>query len=73
MRERREELDELQALLDASLFRSSAHLRSIFTERTLTAAHLTQILTGMCSLALSTVTAKCEPRITGVDGHFLHG
>jgi Pyridoxamine 5'-phosphate oxidase len=73
MRETPEELDGLQALLDASLSRSSAHLRSIITERTLTAAQLTQILTGMCTLALSTVTARCEPRISGVDGHFLHG
>jgi hypothetical protein len=27
----------------------------------------------MCVLALSTVTAKCEPRVSAVDGHFLHG
>jgi hypothetical protein len=71
MRETPEELDELQALLDASLARSTAHLRSIVTERTVTAAQLTQILSGMCTLALSTVTAKGEPRISGVDGHFL--
>ena len=73
MRETPEELDELQALLDASLARSSTHLRSIVVERTCSAADLTQILTGMCTLALSTVTAKCEPRISGADGHFLHG
>ena len=73
MRETPEELNELQALLDASLSRSTDHLRSIVTERTLTAEQLTQILVGMCTLALSTVTAKGEPRISGVDGHFLHG
>ncbi|TDC21605.1 pyridoxamine 5'-phosphate oxidase family protein [Streptomyces sp. 8K308] len=74
MRETLEELTELQALLDASLARSTSHLRSIInTERTLTATQLTQILTGMRTLALSTVTAKGEPRISGVDGHFLHG
>lgn len=73
MRETPEELDEIQALLDASLSRSTAHLRSIFTERTLTAEQLTRILTGMCTLSLSTVTAKGEPRISAVDGHFLHG
>ncbi|WBC12317.1 pyridoxamine 5'-phosphate oxidase family protein [Micromonospora sp. WMMA1947] len=27
----------------------------------------------MCTLALSSVTAKGEPRISGVDGHFLRG
>jgi Pyridoxamine 5'-phosphate oxidase len=74
MRETREDLKELQALLDASLSRSSSHLRSVIsTERTLTAEQLTGVLTGMCTLALSTVTAKGEPRISGVDGHFLHG
>ena len=73
MRETPEELDELQALLDASLSRSTAHLRSIIAGRTVTAAQLTQILSGMCTLALSTVTAKGEPRISGVDGHFLRG
>ena len=68
------ELKELQALLDASLSRSTEHLRSIIsTERTLTAELLTQLLTGMRTLALSTVTAQGEPRISGVDGHFLHG
>jgi hypothetical protein len=73
MRETAEELDKLQALLDASLSGSTTHLRSIVTGRTLTAQQLTQILTGMCTLALSTVTAKGEPRVSGVDGHFLRG
>jgi hypothetical protein len=69
MRETLEELNELQALLDVSLSHSTAHLRSIVTERTLTAEQLTQILTGMCTLALSTVTAKDEPRVarTGIS------
>ncbi|RKT09729.1 pyridoxamine 5'-phosphate oxidase [Streptomyces sp. 1114.5] len=74
MRETPEELQQLQALLDTSLAGSTAHLRSIISsERTLTAEQLTGALTGMCTLALSTVTAKGEPRISGVDGHFLHG
>lgn len=74
MRETPEELAELQALLDASLARSTNHLRSIIdTDRTLTAEQLTAVLTGMRILALSTVTVKGEPRVSGVDGHFLHG
>ncbi len=52
---------------------STAHLRSIVEGRTITAAQLTGVLTGMCTLAVSTVTAKGEPRISGADGHFLHG
>jgi len=67
------ELARLQALLDASLSRSTTHLRSIVTDRTMTADQLTQVLDGMCTLALSTVTAIGEPRISGADGHFLHG
>src|SRR5690606_35262420 len=31
------------------------------------------VLTGMCTLAVSTVTATGEPRISGADGHFLRG
>ncbi len=69
------ELDELQAMLDTSLSRSTEHLRSIIKagERTLSAKQLVQVITGMCTLALSTVTATCEPRVSAVDGHFLHG
>lgn len=73
MRETTKELAELQTLLDASLSRSTAHLRSIVADRTMTADQLTRVLRGMCTLALSTVTLKSEPRISGVDGHFLHG
>lgn len=73
MRETPEELAELQALLDASLARSTAHHRMIVGGRTMPAKQLTEVLTGMCTLALSTVTAKGEPRISGADGHFLHG
>ena len=73
MHETPEELAALQALLDASLARSTAHLRMIVTERTLSAEQLVERLTGMCTLALATVTARGEPRISGADGHFLHG
>ncbi|GAA5118299.1 pyridoxamine 5'-phosphate oxidase family protein [Pseudonocardia adelaidensis] len=74
MYETETELQDLQTLLDASLGRSTAHLRSIITgERSLTAAQLARVLTGMCVLVLSTVTAKGEPRVSAVDGHLLHG
>ncbi|MBV9846335.1 MAG: pyridoxamine 5'-phosphate oxidase family protein [Kutzneria sp.] len=75
MDETEAELDELQTLLDTSLSRATAHLRSIVVpgERTLTARQLVDTVTGMCTLAISTVTAKGEPRISGIDGHFLHG
>jgi Pyridoxamine 5'-phosphate oxidase len=68
------ELSELQALLDVSLARASGHLRSIVRPgRTLTAAQLVRVIAGMCTLAVSSVTAAGEPRVSGADGHFLHG
>ncbi len=69
------ELSRLQDLLDASLKRATSHLQSIVTpgERTLTAEQLVRVATGMCTLALATVTRTGEPRISGVDGHLLHG
>lgn len=74
MYETPDELHELQTLLDASLSRSTDHLRSIISsENTVDAPQLAEILTGMRVLALSTVTAAGEPRISAVDGHFLHG
>lgn len=73
MRETSEEIEELQGLLDAAYRRSTEHLRSIITgERQLSAAELVEALQGMCTLNLATVTAKGEPRISAVDGHFLH-
>ena len=61
-------------LLDASLAGATEHLRAIVTPaRTLDAQELCDLLTGMRTLAVSTVTATGEPRVSGVDGHFLHG
>ena len=74
MGETPEELAELDRLLSASLGGAGDHLRSIMTEeeRTLNAAETCRVLTGMKTLALATVTSAGEPRISGVDGHFLH-
>lgn len=67
------ELAGLQTLLDASLPRSTQHLRNIVKpERSLTAEQLVTVLTSMRTLSVATVTAKGEPRISGLDGHFLH-
>src|SRR5215510_8974987 len=69
------ELDEMQSLMDASLERATEHLQSIIRpgERTLTAEQLSTACRGMCTLAISTVTAHGEPRVSAVDGHLLHG
>src|SRR3954468_24888239 len=74
MLERPDETAALQALLDASRARASGHLRGIIDdERTLTAEQLVGLLTGMRVLSVATVTASGEPRISALDGHFLHG
>ena len=69
-----EEVARLQALLDASHARATEHLRGIIhDDRTLSATHIAGLLTGMKVITAATVTASCEPRISAMDGHFLHG
>lgn len=69
-----DELAGLQHLLDSSFARASAHLLSIMRpERRLTAERLVTELTGIALLNVASVTARGEPRISALDGHFLHG
>lgn len=69
-----EELTALQSLLDLSFENASAHLTSIMTpERRLTAQRLVAELPSPAVLNVATVTAGGEPRVSAVDGHFLHG
>ena len=64
----------LQALLDASHGQATDHLKAIIRdESVLSADDLVALLTGMKVLSLATVTSSGEPRISAVDGHFLHG
>jgi general stress protein 26 len=73
MLETPEELDGLQDLLDRSHAGSTEHLRAIIgPHRTLLAVDLAALLTGMKVLSVATVTARGEPRISALDGHFLH-
>lgn len=74
MYETPDEIAALQSLLDSSHARATGHLRGIITdERSLTAEQLVALLTGMKVLSVATVTASGEPRISALDGHFLHG
>jgi general stress protein 26 len=67
------EVAALQSLLDASHGRATEHLRSIIHgQRVLSADDLVTLLTGMKVLSVATVTANGEPRISAMDGHFLH-
>jgi general stress protein 26 len=74
MLETPEELDDLQALLDASMASAGPHLSSMITgERRLDARRLSERLQGMCLLVLATATADGRPLAGPVDGYFLHG
>ena len=73
MLETPDEITRLQALLEASHASASGHLRGIIgDDRTLTARDIVAAMTGMKVLAVATVTARGEPRISALDGHFLH-
>ncbi len=74
MLETPEELQRLQALLDASMGTAGPHLRGIISdERRLAARELVDRLGGMRLLVLATVTADGRPLAGPVDGYFLHG
>jgi hypothetical protein len=67
-------LDDLQALLDASFETSSEHLLSIMEPpRRLSAQRLAAELPCPAVLNIATVTARGEPRVSAVDGHFIDG
>ena len=74
MHESTADLAALQDLLDGSYASAGAHLLSIHApERRLSAGDVAQRLTGMCLLALATVTADCRPVVGPVDGVFYRG
>jgi hypothetical protein len=68
------ELVRLQALLDASAAGAGPHLSGIISDqRRLSAAAVSERLTGMRLLVVATVTADGRPLVGPVDGYFLHG
>ena len=74
MHETPADLAALQELIDESYAGAGEHLRSIHTpERRLTAQGVSERLTGMCLLALATVTADGRPIVGPVDGIFYRG
>jgi hypothetical protein len=74
MKETQAELAALQALLDRSHAGASDHLKGIIDDgRTLSAREIAALMTGMRVLSFATVTARGEPRVSALDGHFLHG
>src|SRR5205814_8781956 len=74
MHETGDDLRALQQLLDRSYDAAGEHLRRITTpERRLDADDVSSRLTGMCLLALATVTRDCRPIVGPVDGIFYRG
>jgi len=74
MHETPADLAALQDLLDRSTAAAGAHLQRIITpERRLSAEQVCARLTGMCLLALATVTADGRPLVGPVDGIFYRG
>jgi len=73
MHESAADIAALQGLLDRSYAAAGPHLLRIHTpERRLSAEQVVEALTGMCLLALATVTADGRPIVGPVDGIF-HG
>jgi uncharacterized pyridoxamine 5'-phosphate oxidase family protein len=74
MHETSDDLAALQELLDRSYAHAGSHLLAIHTpERRLAAEQVAERLTGMCLLALATVTADGRPIVGPVDGIFYRG
>ena len=74
MDETPEDLATLQQLLDRSDRLAGPHLREVITaDRRLTAEVLVGRLSGMCLLALATVTSDHRPLVGPVDGFFHRG
>ncbi len=74
MHESREDLHELQRILDESYACAGEHLRSIFTpERRLSAEQVVRVLQGVFVLHLATATASGTPFVAPIDGLFYRG
>ena len=74
MRETAEDLDRLQALLDASYAAAGPHLRDVVTpDRRLTARAVSDLLIGVQVLDLATVSAAGRPLVGPVDGLLFRG
>jgi hypothetical protein len=69
-----DDLAALQKLIDSSYASAGSHLLSIHTpDRRLSADRLAARLSGMCLLALATVTTDARPLVGPVDGIFFRG
>jgi hypothetical protein len=75
MHETPEDMQRLQALLDRSIERAGAFLRSSFEmpEHSLSAEQVVRYLQGNQNVAFATTTAKGEPRVAPIGSLFYRG
>jgi hypothetical protein len=75
MQETPEDLHELQALIDRSMERAGAFLRSSFQmpDHSLSAAQLACCLQGLQTVAFATVTRRGDPRVAPIAVIFYRG
>ncbi len=75
MHETPEDIERLQTLLDRSIKRAGAFLRSSFEmpEHSLSAGQLVRYVQGIHNVAFATVTAKGEPRVAPIGSLFFRG
>ena len=74
MYETEDELASLQALIERSMAAASPQLRSTAPEgRRLSAAQLVDVLRGKAQMAVGTVSASGEPRVSPLDVLLMHG
>jgi nitroimidazol reductase NimA-like FMN-containing flavoprotein (pyridoxamine 5'-phosphate oxidase superfamily) len=74
MHETPADIKAIQELLDRSFAGAGAHLKRIITpERRMSAEEVAERLTGMCLLALATVSSDGRPFVGPVDGVFYRG
>lgn len=75
MHETKEDLQQLQSLIDQSIERAGAFLRSSFEmpHKSLNAQQVVAYLQGMPTVAFSTVTSKGEPRSAPISVIFYRG
>ncbi len=74
MYETEQELGELQLLLDRSMNRAGAQVRSIFAdENRLSARQICTYMQGVKQVAAATVSSRGEPRVAPIDSVLFHG
>lgn len=70
-----DDLIEIDSLLRSSMDAAGSYLRSAFSmpAHCVWADELVSLLDGRLTVALSTVTRRCEPRVSPVDAFFVRG